>query len=161
MNVETVTTDVTHRRGVTRHFVRHYIEMVIAMIVGMVALGAAVSMIFVLLGHSSLLHFAGLRAFLMTTYMTVGMSLWMRHRGHRLARIGEMAAAMYAPLILLIVPFWAGLLSAGALLVATHVLMLPSMLVVMLMRHSEYSQDHRQHTRHQARLGTAPGVMHS
>jgi hypothetical protein len=29
MNVETLTTDVTHRRGVTRHFVRHYVEMVI------------------------------------------------------------------------------------------------------------------------------------
>ena len=161
MNVETVTTDVTHRRGVTRHFVRHYIEMVIAMIVGMVALGAAVSMIFALLGHSSLLHFAGLRAFLMTTYMTVGMSLWMRYRGHSWARIGEMATAMYAPLIVLIIPFWSGLLSAGALLVATHVLMLPAMFVVMLMQRSEYSQDHRQHARHQAEPGTSPGVMHS
>ncbi|HET9303866.1 MAG TPA: hypothetical protein VFO20_13905 [Propionibacteriaceae bacterium] len=161
MNVETVTTDVTHRRGVTRHFVRHYIEMVIAMIVGMVALGAAVSMIFAVLGHSSLLHFAGLRAFLMTTYMTVGMSLWMRYRGHSWARVGEMAAAMFAPLIVLIVPFWTGLLSAGTLLVATHVLMLPAMFVVMLMRRSEYSQDHRQHARHQAEPGTSPGVMHS
>jgi hypothetical protein len=161
MNVEAVTADVTHRRGVNRHFVRHYIEMVIAMIVGMVALGAAVSMIFALLGHSSLLHFVGLRAFLMTTYMAVGMSLWMRHRGHSWARMREMAAAMYAPLLVLIVPFWAGLLSAGTLLVATYVLMLPSMLVVMLLRPSEYSQDHRQHARHQAKPGASAGVMHS
>jgi len=35
--------------------------MVVAMIVGMAVLGALVSLIFRLLGHANLLHFAGLR----------------------------------------------------------------------------------------------------
>lgn len=115
------------------------------MVVGMAALGVTASAIFSLIGHSDLLHFAGLRAFLMTGYMTVGMSLWMRHRGHNWARTGEMAAAMFVPLIVLIGPFWAGLLSASALLLAMDVLMLPAMIVVMLMRRTEYTQDHRRH----------------
>ena len=36
-------------------------------------------------------------------------------------------AAMYVPLALLIVPFWAGVLPGGGLLGAMHVLMLPAM----------------------------------
>jgi hypothetical protein len=134
----------------TSHFVRHFLEMVVAMIVGMAVLGALVSMFFRLLGHANLLHFAGLRALLMTMYMIVGMSLWMRHRRHNWARIIEMSAAMALPLALLLGPFWTVLLSPQTFLVAMHALMLPFMLVAMLLRRNEYAHDHRHHA-HQAR----------
>jgi hypothetical protein len=149
MNASAVLVHRPIRDVSTSHFVRHFLEMVVAMIVGMAVLGALVSLIFRLLGHANLLHFAGLRALLMTTYMIVGMSLWMRHRGHNWARVCEMSVAMALPLALLIGPFWAGLLSPQTLLVAMHALMLPFMLVAMLLRRNEYAQDHRHHA-HQA-----------
>ena len=133
--------------GSGRYFIRHFLEMIAAMIIGMVALGALVAAILALLGHSNLLHYAALRAPLMATYMTVGMSLWMRHRGHGWPPIREMAGAMFAPFILLLIPFWAGLISGGGLLAGGHVLMLPLMLGVMLVRREEYSQDHRRHSK--------------
>jgi hypothetical protein len=141
----------THERaeanldGSWPNFIRHLIEMIVAMFVGMAVLGGVVSLVFGLLGHPTLTHYAGLRGLLMTGYMTVGMTVWMRHRHHGWAAIGEMAAAMLAPYLLLIVPFWAGLLSASAFLGAMHVLMLPSMILAMLHRRGEYSQDHRGH----------------
>lgn len=78
----------------------------------------------------------------MATNMTVGMTVGMKHRGHGWAATGEMAAAMYLPLLVLLVPFWTGLISDGAFLGATHVLMLPAMFVTMLHRRAEYVQDH-------------------
>jgi deazaflavin-dependent oxidoreductase (nitroreductase family) len=122
--------------------------MVVAMLVGMAVLGAAVSLIFGLLGHSNLLHYAGLRGLLMTGYMTIGMSVWMRHRRHTWTTIAEMGAAMLLPYVVLIGPFLAGRLSAGTFLGAMHALMLPCMIVAMLARRDQYAQDHRMHTPH-------------
>ena len=125
-----------------RDLLRHFLEMVVAMIVGMVVFGAIVWGIFGLFGHSDLKHYAGLRAFVMVTNMTVGMSLWMRHRRHGWVAIGEMASAMFVPYAVLIGPFWAGALSGSALLGATHILMLPLMIAAMLHRREEYTADH-------------------
>jgi hypothetical protein len=137
-------------------FARHLIEMIVAMLVGMAVLGTIVSSIFGLLGHANLLHYAGLRGLLMTAYMVAAMSLWMRHRNHSWAAIGEMSVAMICPYLVLVGPFWAGAISAEAFLIAMHVLMLPAMIVAMLHRRYEYSQDHR---RHEARHAThATGV---
>jgi len=133
-------------RASNGRFIRHFLEMLAAMIVGMAVFGGIVSGVFALLGHSNLLHYAALRALLMATYMTVGMLLWMRHRGHNWFRIREMAGAMFAPFILLLIPFWAGLISSGGLLAGGHLSMLPFMLGVMLRNREEYSQDHRQHS---------------
>lgn len=127
------------------NFLRHLFEMLVAMIVGMVVLGGLVSAMFALLGHANLFHYAALRAILMATYMTIGMSVWMRYRGHNWQRVGEMAAAMFAPFLVLLVPFWVGLISGGVLLVGGHLLMLPCMVAAMLYRHAEYSQDHGRH----------------
>jgi deazaflavin-dependent oxidoreductase (nitroreductase family) len=120
--------------------------MIVAMLVGMAVLGAAVSVVFTLIGHSNVLHYAGLRGLLMSAYMTVGMSLWMRHRGHGWSSVGEMAVAMFVPYALLIGPFAAGLIPPSAFLGAMHALMIPAMVVVMLRRREEYSRDHRAHT---------------
>ena len=144
-------TSPSHIEGSWRPFVRHLVEMIVAMLLGMAVLGAAVSLVFALIGHSNLLHYAGLRGLLMSAYMTVGMALWMRHRGHRWLSVGEMAAAMFVPYLALIGPFAAGSIPAGQFLGAMHVLMLPCMVAVMLHRREEYSRDHRLHASRSAR----------
>jgi hypothetical protein len=143
-HVSEVAAGATHRSS-NGQFVRHFVEMIVAMIVGMAALGGLVSGVLALLGHSGPIQYVELRALLMAAYMTVGMSLWMRHRGHDWPRISEMAGAMFGPFVLLLGPFWAGFISSGGLLAGGHVLMLPFMLGVMLLHREEYSQDHRQH----------------
>ena len=127
-----------------RRFVRHFLEMVAAMVGGMVIFGGLVSLFCSLTGHRDLFEHAGASAPIMATNMTVGMSLWMRHRGHGWAATGEMAAAMYAPLVVLLVPFWLGVLPGSALLGAMHVLMLPAMGLAMLHRRDEYTHDHHE-----------------
>jgi flagellar biosynthetic protein FliP len=122
-----------------RPFVRHFFEMVAAMVGGMIVLGGFVKLFCALTGHEGLLDHPGASAPIMATNMTAGMSLWMWHRGHGWAAIGEMAAAMYVPLAVLLVPLWVGVLPGGALLGAMHVLMLPAMWVAMLHRRDEYA----------------------
>jgi hypothetical protein len=125
-------------RSERRRFVRHFLEMTVAMFLGMAALGGLVSLFCALTGHQDLLEHAGASAPIMATNMTVGMSLWMRHRGHGWVPLAEMVAAMYVPLALLIVPFWVGVLPGGVLLVGIHALMFPAMWVVMARRPAEY-----------------------
>ena len=132
------------RRIEQRNLVRHFGEMLVAMLVGMTVLGMAAAGICVALGHSGFLNdHAGIRAFVMALNMTIGMAVWMRYRGHGWAAVGEMGAAMFVPLLLLIGPYLAGAISAGALLVGMHVLMLPAMVVAMLHRRDVYAHDHR------------------
>ena len=126
-----------------RRFRRHFIEMCVAMLAGMVVFGAAVRAFCALTGHEDLLEHPGASAPIMATNMTVGMVLWMKYRGHGWAPIAEMSAAMYAPLVVLLVPFWTGVLPGGALLGLMHVLMLPAMWLVMAHRREEYEHDHR------------------
>jgi flagellar biosynthetic protein FliP len=134
------------RRTERHNLVRHFFEMVLAMLVGMAVLGPVAMGICAALGHAGFLSdHAGLRAAVMATNMTIGMAVWMRHRGHGWGAIAEMGAAMFVPLAVLIGPFWAGWLSGGALLVLMHVLMLPAMAVAMLHRRDEYAHGHRRH----------------
>jgi flagellar biosynthetic protein FliP len=86
----------------------------------------------------------GLRALVMTANMTIGMAVWMRHRGHGWGTIAEMSAAMFVPLGILIVPFWAGALSGAALIGLMHLLMFPAMAIAMQHRRAEYAHDHHQ-----------------
>jgi len=129
----------------THNFIRHFVEMVVAMIAGMAIPGAALSLVFALVGHANPVHYAGLRALVMTTNMTIGMSLWMRYRGHDWTNTGEMAGAMFLPFVGLIGPYETGLVSGGEFLVVMHVLMLPCMLIVMFRRWDEYAQRHQRH----------------
>jgi hypothetical protein len=134
------------RRTERRNLVRHFFEMVGAMLVGMAVLGMVVRVICVALGHSDyLLDHVGLRAPVMAANMTIGMSVWMRHRGHNWGAIAEMGGAMFVPLVVLIGPFWAGVLADDALLGWMHVLMVPAMVIAMRHRRDEYAQDHHDH----------------
>jgi hypothetical protein len=128
------TTAITHpTRSSARklaRFVGHYVEMVAAMVIGMVALDP--------LWPSDWLARTDVHAIVMATNMTIAMALWMRIRRHSWPRTVEMCAVMYLPFVALLVPYWLGVLSGSALMVAGHVIMFPLMLVAMLWRRSEY-----------------------
>jgi deazaflavin-dependent oxidoreductase (nitroreductase family) len=144
VNVQVAADRSAHGRS-RRSFWWHFLEMVVVMLLSMAIFGAAVSGVFALLGHGTLLHYTALRGFLMSVYMVVGMGLWMRHRQHGWASVLEMSAAMVVPYALLVGPFTAGLLAKGTFLGAMHVLMLPCMYLAMIHRREEYEQGHSGH----------------
>lgn len=140
-----VAAPAAERSVALRRFTRHYLEMVVAMVVGMVVLGPMESAALGALGWSAALDRPDLNALVMATNMTLAMSAWMRWRGHTWTPIAEMAAAMYLPFVVLFVPLWLGAISAGTLMVAGHLLMLPAMAVAMLLRRDEYTHAHHGH----------------
>lgn len=140
-----VATPVAGRSVGLRRFGRHYLEMVVAMVIGMVVLGMLESVAFDALGRSSVLDRPDVDALVMATNMTVAMAGWMRFRGHAKAPTAEMAAAMYLPFVVLLVPLWLGAISEDTLLVAGHMLMLPAMAAAMLLRRDEYTHAHHGH----------------
>jgi flagellar biosynthetic protein FliP len=111
-------------------FAWHYAEMVIAMLVGMIVLAP--------LWPTAWTARADVGALVMATDMTVAMVAAMALRRHSRPRIAEMAAAMYLPFLLLLVPYWLGVLSGMGLMVAGHVIMFPLMLAAMVWRRDEY-----------------------
>jgi hypothetical protein len=129
--------------GSRRRFFHHYLEMIVVMLVSMMVLSGLFWGTLAMLGHGNLRHFLGVRAFVMTINMAIGMTIWMRFRRHGWASTLEMDAAMMLPFVLLIAPYWVGMLSGGALMGVEHLLMLPFMLIVMLRRYDEYAQVHR------------------
>ena len=84
---------------------------------------------------------------LMALNMTVGMTVWMRHRSHSWAMCAEMAGAMFAPAVLAIVLFWCSAIHGTSIGPVTMAAMLPAMLAVMLLRRTEYSQPVHSHAR--------------
>ena len=133
-----------------RHFVRHFGEMFLAMLVGMWALAALDAAVFAAAGTSipdvkdSAPELWGL---LMAVNMTVGMTLWMRHRRHSWAMCAEMAGAMFAPALLAIVLFWCAVIHGTSIGPVEMAAMLPAMVAVMLLRRTEYSQPVHSHAR--------------
>jgi len=53
---------------------------------------------------------------------------------------------MYAPFIILFVPYWTGLITADGLFLVGHLLMLPAMLLAMLHRRAEYTDHTTNHS---------------
>lgn len=125
---------------------RHYLEMVVAMVVGMLLLDPVWDTAAVVAGVATVLARPDVGAVVMATNMTVGMTVWMRHRGHRWMPVAEMAAAMYVPFLVLLVPYWTGLVDGETLLMGGHLLMLPAMAVAMLLRRREYTTHHHRVT---------------
>lgn len=144
-----------HRTSWTA-FIRHFLEMVVAMVLGMMVFGAILRLILAQLGYSTLLDQTEPAVLIMATNMTAGMTLLMRYRGHGWPSVAEMAAAMYVPFLILLIPFWAGLVSGAAVMAGGHVLMIPCMILVMLRRRREYAQDHRDHQRARPELAQVP-----
>ena len=131
----TVNTSTATRSTARAHlrFAGHFVEMVVAMLVGMAVLGPIWSFV-----APGLAHRADTGTLVMATDMALAMALWMRIRRHSWPRIAEMSAAMYVPFLVLLPPYWVGAVSADALMMAGHVLMLPAMLAVMLWRRGDY-----------------------
>jgi flagellar biosynthetic protein FliP len=123
-------TSISLRRSPLVRFVGHYMEMVVAMVVGMVALAP--------LWPEAWLARGDLHAVAMAADMTVAMAAWMLVRRHSWPRIVEMSAAMVLPFAVLLVPYWLDVLSAGALMIAAHVVMFPLMLAAMIWRRADY-----------------------
>lgn len=121
----------------TRRLLWHLAEMALAMVAGMVLLGPLWEMAGTALGVAGALARPEVAALVMATNMTVGMTVWMRYRAHHWRGVGEMAAAMYVPFLLLLVPFWAGLLDGDAVLLGGHLLMVPAMVLVVLRHRHE------------------------
>jgi flagellar biosynthetic protein FliP len=126
---------VAHSRGHrVRHFVRHFLEMVVAMLAGMFVLGPLEGAVW-----PELTARADVGVLVMATNMSIGMAAWMRFRRHSWRGIAAMCAAMYLPFAALLVPFWAGAIGEHALMTWGHVLMLPAMAAVMLLRPHDYT----------------------
>jgi hypothetical protein len=130
----------------TRHFIRHYLEMLVAMFLGMAVLGTPAMLALGAAGVSSAELQSDAPALMllgMGITMTVPMVACMRYRGHGWQASNEMAASMLIPTAGAIGLLGAGLVEdVGALLMAEHVVMLPSMLVAMLVRRDEYTHAH-------------------
>ncbi len=128
----------THRLS-AKKFVLHFLEMVVVMAVGMVALHPVWTFLLGLAGWSSVLDIPEVMAMVMATNMTIGMTAWMRYRGHGWRPCAEMGAAMYLPFLALFPPMWAGWIDSGGMLLWGHVLMLFAMAGAMALRPSEYA----------------------
>ncbi|CAM3336703.1 hypothetical protein KIPE111705_03345 [Kibdelosporangium persicum] len=130
---------MTQALNLNGRFARHYVEMVVAMVAGMLLFAPVWT---IALSWWSPLTRPDVEALVMATNMTAGMSIWMRVRGHGWPAVAEMGAAMYVPFLLLLGPYWFGLVSADVVMIGGHVLMLPAMLVAMLLRRTEYTVHH-------------------
>ncbi|MEV1320748.1 hypothetical protein AB0J14_32245 [Micromonospora arborensis] len=128
-----------------RRLLWHLGEMALAMVAGMLLLGSLWELAGTALGVGDALARPEVAALVMATNMTVGMTVVMRYRAHRWRAVGEMAAAMYVPFLLLLVPFRVGLIDADALLLGGHLLMIPAMVLVALRHRHEASVPVRRH----------------
>jgi hypothetical protein len=118
------------------------------MIVGMMVLGMLDGGILAAAG-TSVSHVKRLApevfALVMALNMTVGMTVWMRHRRHSWAMCAEMAGAMFVPAGAAIALFWCSVIHARSIGAVEMNAMLPAMIAVMLLRRKEYSQPVRSH----------------
>jgi hypothetical protein len=64
----------------------------------------------------------------MATDMAIGIGAWMAYRRHGWRDIGEMSAAMYLPFVIFFPATLSGVMTSGAMMVAGHVPMRPSIL---------------------------------
>jgi transcriptional regulator GlxA family with amidase domain len=143
---EELPTDDEHPTGGRRRwrrFALHYLEMVVAMVAGMVVLGGALRVVLSAAGvEYSMARFPELMILEMGLTMALGMTAWMRYRGHGWPSTLEMSAAMLVPAVAVVPPVWLGVLDGGAAMAVEHLAMFPLMLAVMLRRRDEYSMAH-------------------
>ncbi|MGP3956183.1 DJ-1/PfpI family protein [Nonomuraea sp. 3N208] len=128
----------TSKRRMVGRFVWHYIEMVIAMSLGMVLLGPVWGAVL-----PDAITRVDVGTLTMAADMSIGMAVWMRVRRHSWAAIAEMSLAMVVPFLVLLVPYWFGVLPGHLVMSIGHVLMFVFMALVMLRRRHEYT--HHQH----------------
>jgi len=117
--------------------------MVVAMLVGMGVLFPLWALATTGLGGSHVLRGTVADTLAMASTMAVGMTAWMRLRGHGWAPVLEMSAAMYAGFAVLYPAYWLGGLDEMDVMMTGHFLMFGFMLLAMLWRRDEYSLHRR------------------
>jgi hypothetical protein len=125
------------------HFWRHFLEMSAVMWIGMAVGGVLFKAILAAFGATiteARLAFPELAVLVMGFNMTVPMVAWMRHRGHGWRSSLEMAAAMFAPAIPIIVLLRADVIAFAAVCGLYCGVMMVAMLVLMLYRRSDYTR---------------------
>jgi len=130
------------RHGPVATFALHLGGMTVAMLLGMFLLAPVVTAGAAAAGWDLSAAGPEVAALLMATTMTLGMAVWMVHRGHGPRVVGQMSAAMVLPFAVGLVPYWAGIVTGADALVVGHVLMLPAMVGAMLLRRAEYTGAH-------------------
>ena len=126
-------------RGPRVAFALHLGEMLLAMVAGMVVLGGALEGVLSLFGMSLSAGSPALLAAVMGVTMTAPMAWWMHRRGHPARHNVEMAGSMVVPTIAVMALYWAGTIAGDAVLAAQHLVMIPAMVGVMLVRRDHYS----------------------
>jgi hypothetical protein len=124
------------------HFWRHFLEMSAAMWIGMAVGGVLFKAILAGFGTTITevrLQYPELAVLVMGANMTVPMVAWMRHRGHGWRSSLEMAAAMFAPAIPVIVLLRADVIAFAAVCGLYCGVMMAAMLALMGYRRSEYT----------------------
>jgi hypothetical protein len=125
------------RVGRIARFAGYFLQMMIAMAVGMFILDPVWSALLPVVAERG-----GVYTIVMATDMAIGMAVWMRFRRHVWRRVFEMTAAMCVPFLLLLLPYWAGGISLGTLMIAGHVIMMPAMILVMVWQRAYYTRSH-------------------
>jgi hypothetical protein len=126
LNADTTPRATIRRLTMTRlvRFLATYVEMTVSMVIGMQILGVIWEDI-----SPGLTGRADIMALTMAFDMTVGMAAWMWVRRHAPRQIAEMSAVMVLPFLVLLVPYWLGVLPGDALLSWGHVGMFALMAV--------------------------------
>ncbi|GAA4089658.1 DJ-1/PfpI family protein [Nonomuraea soli] len=109
------------------------LEMMIAGVVGMMALPVLWNAV---LPEISRFDVAAL---LMSANMAIGVAVWMLARRYRWPRIAEMGVAVVAPFLVLLVPFWYGVLSAAMVMTLGHAAMFILIGLLVMVRRREYA----------------------
>lgn len=124
----------------TWNFTRHFLEMCAAMCVGVAVLDVP----FVLVAKAAgvddpIRDLPEVAALVVAFNMSLPMVLWMWHRGHAWDCIRDMTAAMFLEAVVLIVAYWAGVISGSTVVAWQHSLMMPVMIAVMMLRLDLYT----------------------
>ena len=110
-------------------FLTAYLEMTLSMVVGMGLFGAVWDGVW-----PGLTSRPDAMALTMAFDMTLGMACWMWVRGHAARHIASMSAVMVLPFLVLLVPYWLGLVAGDALLTWGHIAMFALMAVYLAWR---------------------------
>jgi hypothetical protein len=129
----------TRARSRRRAFVRHVVEMLAVMFAGMMVLGGVVAGALALAGTSLSGASEHVSALVMGFNMTVAMVWWMHYRGHGARDNAEMAASMIVPTGIAIALSLVGLIAEDAVMLVQHLVMIPAMVGVMLLRYDHYA----------------------
>jgi len=123
-------------------FLRHLGEMTLSMFVGMFAFGLALGVIAGLAGsnpESWRVSQPELFMLGMGSAMSVTMLAWMRRRRHDRRQSWEMTAAMFVPVLGVLVCYWMGAITADSVCPLSCALMIPAMAAAMLFRLGLYT----------------------